>query len=303
MLYFYQVGTVATQQNSFQDTGLSLLNPWPLVLDANGRIPLFYLANGAVHVRLTDASGVVQFDIPNALVIGPSAGGGGGGAVDPTTVLVTGDIKSRMSSEFVTGWVKLNAQTIGSAGSGATQRANSDTQNLFVYLWNNCTNTHCPVVGGRGANGLADFQANKQMTVPDCRGRICGVGLDDMGNTAAGRIFNQNVTSGGGDTVTTPGASGGEALHTMALGELVAHNHPVNITDPGHFHTPIGGGIFIDLGGGDGTTGWQSNSIAPTASKTTTNTTGITATTSNTGSGTPFNVMTNFMLVTFYMKL
>jgi hypothetical protein len=37
-----------------------------------------------------------------------------------------------MTSEVVTGWVKLNATTIGSATSGATQRANSDTQNLFV---------------------------------------------------------------------------------------------------------------------------------------------------------------------------
>src|SRR5499427_5139220 len=54
LLYFYQVGTVATQQDSFQDTGLTLKNPWPLVLDANGRIPNFYLANGSIHVRLTD---------------------------------------------------------------------------------------------------------------------------------------------------------------------------------------------------------------------------------------------------------
>src|SRR6516165_5628482 len=51
LLYFYQVGTVATRQDSFQDTALSVVNPWPLVLDANGRIPMFYLADGSIHVR------------------------------------------------------------------------------------------------------------------------------------------------------------------------------------------------------------------------------------------------------------
>jgi hypothetical protein len=44
LLYFFQAGTVATPQNSFQDTGLTILNPWPLPLNANGRIPPFFLA-------------------------------------------------------------------------------------------------------------------------------------------------------------------------------------------------------------------------------------------------------------------
>src|SRR5215471_814201 len=74
LLYFYQIGTVATRQDSFQDTGLSIANPWPLQLDANGRVPMFYLASGSIHARLTDAGGVVQFDYPSLLVIGPSGG-------------------------------------------------------------------------------------------------------------------------------------------------------------------------------------------------------------------------------------
>lgn len=332
LLYFYQVGTVATVQNSFQDTGLTLTNPWPLTLDANGRIPLFYLANGAVHVRLTDASGVVQFDIPNALVIGPSSGGGGGGgSVDPTTVLSTGDVKFRMTQEFVTGWVRLNAQTIGGATSGATQRANADTQNLFVYLWNNCLDAHCPVVGGRGASGLADFTANKQLTLPDWRGRG-PMGVDDMGNSAAGRIFAQNVTSGGGDGVTTAGATGGEALHTMLSGELASHVHGVvlvdpghahanSLTDPGHLHGPgAGTGFYNTTSTGGAGTGAGSNitSSASTASATT----GITINnagaftgeliedgsgnqnqTGNAGSASPFNQMQPFLLGSWYCKL
>lgn len=303
LLYFYQVGTVGTVQNSFQDTALTLTNPWPLTLDANGRIPLFYLANGAVHVRLTDVSGVVQFDIPNALVIGPSGGGGGGGgSVDPTTIASTGDWKWRATSEFVTGWVKANAQTVGNATSGATQRANSDTQNLFVYLWTNCPDAHCPVIGGRGGGALSDFNANKQLTLPDCRGRICGVGLDDMGNTAAGRIFNQNVTSGGGDGVTTPGAAGGEALHTMTGNDLVPHNHGIN--DPGHSHgvTVVGGGtLYVAQSGGNAAPSGGSNLNEGGSITINSSATGIT--TQFSGSGAPFNVMTNFMLGTWYIKL
>lgn len=311
LLYFYQVGTVATPQNSFQDTGLTILNPWPLVLDANGRVPSFYLANGSIHVRLTDASGVVQFDVLNQLVIGPSSGGGGGGgAVDPTTIASTGDIKFRPTGEFLTGWVKLNGQTIGSAGSGASQRANSDTQALFVYLWNNCPDAHCTVVGGRGASALADFSGNKQITLLDMRGRNF-VGLDDMSNTAAGRILSSNVTSGGADTTTTPQATGGEANHVLSVAELAAHNHTATstVTDPGHNHTmPI---TFTGTGGGlggfvrAGTTPGGSDPQGGGAPVTNSPTTGVTVatTTNNNGSGTAHNTMAPFMLGTWHQKL
>src|SRR5215831_9921561 len=276
LLYFYQVGTVATQQDSFQDTALTIKNPYPLPLDSNGRIPPFFLADGSIHVRLIDANGVQQFDYPNMLVIGPSGGGGGGGMVDPTTVASTGDMKSRLTSEFVPGWVKANAQTIGSAASGATQRANADTQSLFIYLWTNCPDAHCPVLGGRGGTALADFNANKQITMPDLRGRICSpVGLDDMGNSAAGRIAAGNVTSGGGDTTTTPNATGGEANHTMTQAELVAHTH--TITDPGHTHTH---NANINAGGGSAAGGGPILSPPISAATINSATTGITGTNS-----------------------
>jgi hypothetical protein len=295
LLYFYQVGTVATVQNSFQDTGLTLPNPWPLVLDSNGRVPNFYLANGSVHVRLTDANGVVQFDIPSALVIGASSGGGGGGSVDPTTIASTGDTKFRFTSEFLTGWVKANAQTIGSATSGATQRANADTQNLFVYLWTNCPDAHCPVLGGRGASGLADFTANKQITLLDCRGRICGVGLDDMGNAAAGRIFAANVTSGGGDTVTTPNATGGEALHTLTLAQVP--NGQFTFNDATHTHTIPN---VVTSGATVGTIAGSQITLGGTV---TTSAVATGASITDHAGGGSHNVMTNFMLGTWYMKL
>jgi hypothetical protein len=298
-LYFYQVGTVATRQNSFQDTALSIQNPWPLTLDANGRVPAFYLANGSVHVRLTDASGVVMFDYPSALVIGPSSGAGGGASVDPTSVLSTGDIKFRATGETVTGWVKLNAQTVGSATSGATGRANNDTQSLFIYLWGNCPDAHCPVVGGRGGSALADFNANKQITLMDWRARM-PFGLDDMGNSAVGRLLASNVTSGGGDGVTTPNATGGETNHTLTATELANHTHTV--TDPGHVHN-AGDNVAIFNGvGGQGPSSGGSNLTAIGSAVT-----GITIPATPGGAtptgGAAHNNMSPFMLGTWYIKL
>ncbi len=295
LLYFYQIGTVATPQNSYQDTGLTIPNAWPLVLDSNGRVPVFYLASGSVHARLTDAAGVVQFDV-NTLVIGPSGGGGGGGSsVDPTTVLSTGDIKFRVTGENLTGWVKANGLTIGSATSGATGRANADTQSLYTYLWTNCPDAHCPVLGGRGANAAADFSANKQITVFDLRARA-PVGLDDMGATAAGRLLSSNVTSGGGDGPTTPQATGGEANHVLTVAELAAHNHTA--TDSGHTHT-----IPTFQGGG---TVMQNVTTASSQAVTNVLATGTgtaNITVANTGSGTAHNNMAPFMLGSWYLKL
>jgi hypothetical protein len=294
LLYFFQVGTVSTLQNSYQDFGLTIPNANPLVADQYGRIPMFYLADGQVHVRLTDANGTVIFDYPSMQVVGPSfGGGGGGGAVDPSTVAATGDVKYRLTTEILTGWVKLNAQTIGAPSSGATQRANADTQNLFVYLWNNFSNAHAPVSGGRGASALADYSANKTISLPDLRGRVMA-GLDDMGSTAAGIILPANVTSGGGDGPTTPAARGGEANHILTLAEAPAGQFTIN--DPSHSHNTAFGG---NSGGGPylgGTLAGSSNPAATQAAST-----GITLT-DNAGGGSHNNMMP-FVLGTWLMHL
>src|SRR3974390_296253 len=124
-LYFIQAGTISTPQNAFQDSALTIPWPNPIPLDAAGRIPMFYLADGQIKVRLQDSMGVIKFTADNLLVIGPSAGGGGGGSVDATTVLQTGDLKIRYDNQIINGFVRLNGLTIGSASSGATEFANA----------------------------------------------------------------------------------------------------------------------------------------------------------------------------------
>jgi microcystin-dependent protein len=136
----------------------------------------------------------------------------------------TGSVTDYVGSSAPTGWVLLDGRTIGSSSSGATNRANSDTQTLFELLWNSMANAEAPVSSGRGASAAADFAANKTITLPDARGRVIA-GKDDMGGTTAGRL-----TSGGsGITGTTLGVSGGTQTHTLTTAQLAAHTHSMDV--------------------------------------------------------------------------
>lgn len=217
---FYVAGTVATPQNVYADFGLTQQLPNPIQCDQTGRVPMFWLANGLTHVRLTDASGVPIIDT-TMQVLGPSSGGGGGGStVDPTTIAATGDLKWRLDKSTLTGWVRINGLTIGSATSGATERANADTQALFVYIWTTFSqpsgNVICPVVGGLGASALADFNANKQLTLQDGRARAL-FALDDMGNSALGGFGTTTFQQG---NATTGGARAGLNSTTLSLNNM-----------------------------------------------------------------------------------
>lgn len=125
------------------------------------------------------------------------------------------------------GAVRLNARTIGNGGSGATERANADTANLWIYLY--LQDVNLTVSGGRSgstrATAITDYNANKTITLPDDRFRA-EFGLDDMGNSAAGRSTGATFSSG---TATTLGAVGGEAAHTLIANELPLHTHTLTL--------------------------------------------------------------------------
>ena len=302
-LYFIQAGTTSTPQNAFYDSALTLPLPNPYTLDAAGRIAAFYLADGSIKVRLTNSVGVTQIEQDNILVIGPSSGGGGGGGVDPTTVFQTGDVMWLDVQGTRNGWVRDNGRTIGSAASGATERANADTSALFAYLWNNFSNTICPVSTGRGANAAADFAANKTITLPDKRGYISG-GLDGMGNTAAGRWANVPVVSG---SVTDAGSVLGEATHTITKAESAVLTYVGAVTDPGHQNAiPVlaktnvgfsgaGGGVLSSADTVETPSGYTGLSKSAT--------TGITVGVTADAGGGAHNTVQKTVLGTFYRKL
>jgi hypothetical protein len=200
-LFIFDANT-SDPATAYEDFGLEVELPHPIEADADGRIPEFWLPDGDYRVRLTDKNGIQKFDLQSVTALGPSSGEGGGGeGVTDSQIATTGDLKWRLAAGTLSGWVRLNGRTIGSATSGGTERANADTQTLYEYLWANCSNSICPVSSGRGASAADDFAANKTIGLPDMRGRTL-VALDNMGNSAAGVLSGATtaLASGGSET-------------------------------------------------------------------------------------------------------
>jgi hypothetical protein len=310
-LFIIQAGTTSTPQNPYQDTALTIPIPNPIVLDSAGRIPMFYLADGQIKVRLQDVNGVVKFVADNLLVIGPSVSGGGGGpSVDPTTVLATGDVKIRYDTAVLTGWVRCNGKTIGSATSGGTELANISAQNLFQFLWQ--VDTTLVVSSGRGVSAAADWAANKTIQLPDFRAR-CLTALSDMGNTDVGLLTGINFTHG--NTVTLGAQCGFNPKIILPATSIPAHNHNVYLKDPSHIHTGIGvgSGQTPSFEGAASPYNAVLSAVLNAHNPTDSSPTGITIGsiagtandnhTANTGAGGAFEVTNPMMLITVYLKL
>jgi len=144
--------------------------------------------------------------------------------------LVTGDMVMFFGTTAPNGFVLADGGTLGSAISGGTTRANADTESLFEFLWNNLADAEAPVSTGRGASAQADFDANKNITIPDYQGR------SPIGSGA-----------GSGLTARILGADGGEEDHQNTISEMPSHNHP-NVTVPGTQGTLAGGSAVNILG-------------------------------------------------------
>lgn len=134
----------------------------------------------------------------------------------------------------------LDGSTIGDASSGATARANADTQTLFILLWNSIANTELVIqtsAGGattRGASALADFNAHKRMPLPDMRAYTLG------GYKASDTNFG------------TLGKTVGEATHQLTVAELAPHTHT--------------GANYSTNGASNTNNGWPNAGVGPTGS-------------------------------------
>lgn len=298
-LYVVQAGTTSTPQNAYQDSGLTILHPNPLTCDGGGRLPQFFVADGTIKLRLTTSTDTSIYTGDNLLVIGASSGGGGGGSVDPTTVLATGDFKLVYNTGNLSGFVRCNGRTIGNASSGATERANADTQALFSFLYT--ANTSLVVSGGRGASAAADYAANKTLTLPDCRGRVFA-GVDDMGNSTAG-VLTPTYWGTSGSCVAAPatklGATCGGESKVLITGNLPPYTPSGTVTGSvttvfQNIAPPGVGGTHMALANasGDGATG-AGNSLSAS----------LTGGTPQGGTSSPFAVAPPSILITTYIKL
>lgn len=240
--YFYAAGTT-TPLTVYRDYGLTTQHPNPLKTDGFGRFPAVFLDEDDefYRVRVTTSGGSILYDSDTIPIIGPSEGGGSPPApVDPNALYETGDIKIRYGEGVLPGYVRFNGRSIGTATSGATERANSDCQAAYEFLWNGDPNI--VVVGGRGGSANADWTANKPLELPSARGRAI-IGLDDMGNIPAGVMT----------AATFLGWAGGSQNHTLVIAEMPVHKHDVNVLPGGaHSHKvptgPTGGGNSAQTG-------------------------------------------------------
>ena len=234
--YFYNGGTT-TPLVVYQDSGEAAAYAHPLLADASGRWPdVFVPYITSYDVRVTSADDVqltFSRQIPNPDPVELSV------TVDPVQTVTTGMIHAELVNSTKAGYVRLNGRTIGTAASGATERANgipgnSDTEALFTHLWNAADNSITSVSGGRGASAAADFAANKTLTLLNFCGAV-PVGLDDMGAPAGG--FFGGLTFYNGSAII-PGSTTGSNLAALDASNIPAHAHSgTTNSESAHTHT------------------------------------------------------------------
>jgi hypothetical protein len=135
----------------------------------------------------------------------------------------SGSVQAFAMTTAPAGWLALNGNTIGSAGSGANSAA-ADYAALFTVLWNNWTNTLLPILDSagaastRGASAAADFAANKRLPLPDVRGYFIRASGTNADAVAAGTFGTKQAHAVGQHThpVRTGTGSGGSTTRVQS---------------------------------------------------------------------------------------
>lgn len=218
-VYVYETGT-NTPKTAFLDGQELAEHEWPFLTDSDGTIPPFWVNGTSFKVKITTSEGRVIRTIDNVNSVGVPT-------ISPTpepvpgegTVIPTGYMIPAHRTGVVEGWVRANGRSIGPEGSGATERANEDTFDLFKVLWDNDPMLY--VLGGRGVSAADDFALGKTIDLPDYRGRTL-VGLADMGGPLSTRLDSVVFANG---TKSTLGSSGGAANITLTTEQIPAHTH------------------------------------------------------------------------------
>lgn len=304
--YFYDANTT-TPQPVYTTADLGVTHDQPVLANALGMFPATFLnpTPGSYRVKVTDADDVVLWDIDDVSVpqdadyVPPDAG-----ATSVTLLARTGDIKFKHGTTADSGWVRAAGRTIGSATSGASERANADCEDLFLFLW--AADSTLTVSSGRGGSAAGDWAANKTIALPDFRERVLA-GLATMGNSDAGLVADSLVD--GGETTSALGATAGVDDVALTTGQLPIHAHAFTTGGQSQSHTHTmtspgasrrgadGGGVGTNFYGSSGNAldGGTASLVSGNASQDHTHS----GTTDGTGSGTAHTNMqpTAFVLV------
>lgn len=299
--YFYLAATT-TPLATYTDNALTTPHPDPVVADAYGRMPaVFFDVSTPYKERVETSGGTLLWETDNIDPAPATSGGGGGGSsVDATDLLDCGDVIWRPATGTRVGWARLNGRTIGNAASSATERANDDCEALFALLWNAdaaSPNNLLAVSTGKGASAAADWAANKTLALPDARARPL-LGLDDMGNTAAGRLAATTFAAG---TATKLFSSGGTDSVTLQTTEIPAHTHGASMDvqgDHNHGYNVVTNVTNVQAGGTAVYATGLGGTLTTNAGNHQHN-----ITVNNAGGGGAHQNMPPFLLGTFYIKL
>jgi len=213
LLHTYAAGTT-TPLATYTDQDAGDENENPIELDSEGYADI-YIGTSSYKFRLTDSLGNEIWTKDNIRLPVVDSG------------FSTGDVKISIKTVADSGWVLMNDTTIGSSGSGATGRANNDTEALYTLLWNNTVNANCAVSSGRGASAAADFAANKTIALPKALGRALAV-----------------YGSGSGLTPRALAVITGDETVALSEANLASHTH--TFTGSSHKHT-----ISVNTGSGE----------------------------------------------------
>ena len=99
----------------------------------------------------------------------------------------TGTLRLTLQTTAAPGWVAMwiPGGSIGNAASGGTARADADTVNLFVYLYDLFASLEVQDQSGtpvpRGASAAADYAANRRLVLPDYQSRVLGLAGNGQG--------------------------------------------------------------------------------------------------------------------------
>lgn len=144
------------------------------------------------------------------------------------SIFTTGDAKITLKTVADAGWVMMDDGTIGSASSGSSTRANTDTQALFTLLFNNCNDTYAPILTSAGAattratqgTAATAWAANCRMSLTRQLGRSLSI-----------------AGSGNGLTNCALGQFDGEERHAQTIAEMASHDHQINADSTGGIGT------------------------------------------------------------------
>ena len=182
----------------------------------------------------------------------------------------TGDAKITLRTVADPGWLMMNDGTIGSASSGADY-ANVLAQALFTLLFTNISDAAAPILTSAGAattraaqgSAAAAWTANCRMSLTKQLGRSLAV-----------------AGAGSGLTSRALGAALGAETETPTIPKSANHGH----TDTGHAHARA-------YGSSAGAAGGDFTAITINTPNITLMSDNASAVISNTGGGTPLNIL------------